>query len=57
MNARAFLAITQQAYAQMLFDRGDPNDRERARSLQDTALQTAADLGLRAVESRAAVRR
>lgn len=57
MNARAFLAITQQAYSQMLFDRGDPADRERARSLQDAALQTAADLGLRAVETRAAVRR
>ncbi len=57
MNARPFLAVTQQSYARMLLDRGDPADRARARALEDAALQTAAELGLHAVTSRASIGR
>jgi tetratricopeptide (TPR) repeat protein len=55
MNAAPFLALAQQSYAAMLFERGDANDRERAQTMQDQALQTAAELGLRVVEKRAAL--
>jgi tetratricopeptide (TPR) repeat protein len=55
MRARPFAALTQQSYANMLFDRGDPADDERARNMQDEALATAAELGLRAVEYRASL--
>jgi class 3 adenylate cyclase/tetratricopeptide (TPR) repeat protein len=56
MRARPFTALTQQSYAQMLLDRGDPNDRDRASAMDEAALRTAAELGLKAVEHRAAMR-
>src|SRR5919109_1464034 len=56
MRARPFTALAQLGYAQMLLDRGDPEDRDRARTLEEAALRTAAELGLRAVEHRAALR-
>ncbi len=56
MGARAFLALTQQCYGNMLLDRGRSSDEERARSLIQQASATSAELGLVAVQQRAASR-
>ncbi len=56
MNARPFVALTQMSFARMLFDRGESKDLETAHELQEAAIATALDLGLRAVQNRAAVR-
>ena len=55
MHARPFIALTQQSYARMLIQQGDPTDRDRAQALDDAAMRTAAELGLGAVERRAAL--
>ncbi len=56
MRARPFTALTEQSYARMLTQRGEQKDVDRAQALDDAALRTAAELGLGAVERRAALR-
>jgi class 3 adenylate cyclase/tetratricopeptide (TPR) repeat protein len=56
MEALPFVALTQMSYARMLFDRGDAADLANAHELQEAAIATAMDLGLMAVQSRAAAR-
>jgi hypothetical protein len=56
MGARPFVALTQQSYANMLFERGDRAYEGRAHGMQAEALVTARELGLSAVEYRAALR-
>jgi class 3 adenylate cyclase/tetratricopeptide (TPR) repeat protein len=55
MHARPFLAMTQVAFARMLFERGEPGDAERARTLLDAAVAAADELGLRAITYRASL--
>jgi len=50
MDARTWLAHTQQQYATMLLARNNSGDRERAIELLDAALTTARELGMRALE-------
>ena len=50
MEARTWLAHTQQQYATMLLARNNSGDRERAIELLDAALTTARELGMRALE-------
>jgi class 3 adenylate cyclase len=52
MDARTWLAHTQQQYAAMLLARNNSGDRERAIELLDTALATTRELGMRALEER-----
>jgi tetratricopeptide (TPR) repeat protein len=49
MRARPFIALTQQAYADVLVAKDAPENRARARQLQEAALRTAEELGLRAI--------
>ncbi|HYZ93560.1 MAG TPA: AAA family ATPase [Actinomycetota bacterium] len=56
MHARPFVALTQMAYARLLLDRGDPATLDRAHELQDAAIATALELGLKAVQGRASIR-
>ena len=46
MNARPWLAHTQNDYARMLLARDSPGDRERAQALLDTARKTYLQLGM-----------
>jgi class 3 adenylate cyclase len=46
IGARPFVALTQQAYADMLLERGESSDRERAFDLATQALDTAQELGM-----------
>jgi hypothetical protein len=53
LGAHPWLAHTQLAWAEMLLDRGEPDDVRRSRDLLNRALVTAQTLGLDAVEQRA----
>ena len=55
MEARPWLAHTQYQYAMMLLTRDQPGDSEKARELLRAALDTARELGMRALEERIAV--
>lgn len=50
MDARPWLAHTQEQYAAMLLARHLPGDRDKAAALLDAALTTARELGMRALE-------
>ena len=50
MDARPWLAHTQEQYATMLLARHLPGDRDKAAALLDAALTTARELGMRALE-------
>jgi class 3 adenylate cyclase/tetratricopeptide (TPR) repeat protein len=52
MDARPWLAHTQEQYATMLFARRQSGDRDKAAALLDAALATARELGMRALEQR-----
>jgi len=52
MDARPWLAHTQEQYAAMLLARRQSGDREKAAALLDTALGTTCELGMRALEQR-----
>ena len=52
MDARPWLAHTQEQYAAMLLARHLPGDRDKAAALLDAALTTARELGMRALEER-----
>jgi class 3 adenylate cyclase/tetratricopeptide (TPR) repeat protein len=52
MDARPFLARTQEQYANMLLARGNSGDRDRAASLLYEACDSARNLGMRALERR-----
>jgi DNA-binding winged helix-turn-helix (wHTH) protein/tetratricopeptide (TPR) repeat protein len=52
MDARVWLAHTQEQYAAMLLARRKSGDRKRASALLDAALATARELGMRALEER-----
>jgi class 3 adenylate cyclase/tetratricopeptide (TPR) repeat protein len=52
MDARPWLAHTQEQYATMLFARRQSGDRNKAATLLDAALATARELGMRALEQR-----
>ena len=54
MDTRVWLAHTQEQYAAMLLARADSGDRDKAAALLDTALVTARELGMRALEERIA---
>ena len=56
MGARPFQALTEEAYAHVLLRRGDAADAERERSLRQSAMRTAGELGLAAVRDRARLR-
>lgn len=56
MGARPWLAHTQHAYATMLLARNQPGDHDKAAALLDTALVTARELGMRALEERLTAR-
>jgi DNA-binding CsgD family transcriptional regulator len=55
-GARVPLAHTQHEYASMLLARGEAGDRERAVALLKTSLESAREIGMRALEERAAAR-
>ncbi|HKN14948.1 MAG TPA: hypothetical protein VJX68_17300 [Candidatus Binatus sp.] len=52
MDARPWLAHTQQQYATMLLARHQSGDRDKAATLLEAALVTARELGMRALEER-----
>jgi hypothetical protein len=52
MDARPWLAHTQNQYAAMLLARALPGDRDKAAALLDSALATARELGMHALEER-----
>jgi tetratricopeptide (TPR) repeat protein len=52
MDAPVWIAHTQEQYAAMLLARNQPSDRDKANALLDTALATARELGMRALEER-----
>jgi tetratricopeptide (TPR) repeat protein len=54
MDARPWLAHTQEQYATMLLARRQSGDRDKAAALLDAALATARELGMRALEERIA---
>ena len=56
MDARPWLAHTQYAYATMLLARNQPGDHDKATALLDSALVTARELGMRALEERLTAR-
>jgi tetratricopeptide (TPR) repeat protein len=56
IGARVQLAYTQHDYAAMLLAHGDPGDRERAAALLRASLDSAREIGMRALEERAAAR-
>jgi predicted ATPase/class 3 adenylate cyclase len=53
MNARPWLAHTQEQYARMLLARRQSGDREKAAALLNAALATARELGMGGLEERA----
>ena len=52
MDARPWLAHTQEQYATMLLARRQSGDRDKATALLDAALATARELGMCALEER-----
>ena len=52
MDARPWLAHTQEQYATMLLARHQSGDRDKAVALLDAALATTRELGMRALEER-----
>lgn len=52
MDTRVWLAHTQAQYAAMLLARRDVGDRDRAAALLDSALATAREFGMHALEER-----
>jgi DNA-binding NarL/FixJ family response regulator len=56
IGARVQLAYTQHDYAAMLLARGDPGDCDRAVVLLKASLESAREIGMRALEERAAAR-
>jgi tetratricopeptide (TPR) repeat protein len=52
MDARTWLAHTQEQYAAMLLARRDSGDRDKAAALLNAALVTTRELGMRALEER-----
>jgi DNA-binding CsgD family transcriptional regulator len=56
MGARPWLAHTQYAYTTMLLARNQPGDGDKATALLDSALVTARELGMRALEERLTAR-
>jgi DNA-binding CsgD family transcriptional regulator len=56
IGARVQLAHTQHDYAAMLLARNEPGDRERAAALLRSSLESAREIGMRALEERAAAR-
>jgi len=54
MGARPYLAHTQHEYANMLLARGQTGDHDKAAALLDQALATARELGMSALENKAA---
>jgi class 3 adenylate cyclase len=52
MDAKPYVALTQQEYAEMLLERGQPGDAERAAELIASALETAQELGMAGVVER-----
>jgi class 3 adenylate cyclase/DNA-binding CsgD family transcriptional regulator len=56
IGARVALAYTKHDYAAMLLARGEAGDRERAFTLLKASLQSAREIGMRALEERAAAR-
>jgi len=52
MNARTWLAHTQEQYAIMLLARRQAGDRDKAAALLEAALATTRELGMRALEER-----
>ncbi len=51
-NTKPYIALTQQEYAEMLLERGQPGDAERAAELVASALETAQELGMAGVVER-----
>ncbi len=49
LGARPFVALTEQAYAAALLERGEPGDRERAIELIASVVRAARQLGMRSV--------
>jgi DNA-binding CsgD family transcriptional regulator len=56
IGARVPLGHTQHDYAAMLLARGEAGDRERAAALLEASLASAREIGMRALEERAAKR-
>ena len=56
IGARVALAHTQHDYAAMLLARGEPGDRERTMDLLKASLESAREIGMRALEKRVAER-
>jgi DNA-binding CsgD family transcriptional regulator len=56
IGARVALVYTHYDYAAMLLARGEAGDHERARALLRTSLESAREIGMRALEERAARR-
>ena len=56
IGARVPLAHTQHDYASMLLARGEAGDRDRAVALLKASLEAAREIGMRALEERAAAR-
>ena len=56
MDARPWLAHTQEPYATMLLARRQPGDRDKAAALLDAALVTTRALGMRTLEERITAR-
>ena len=56
IGARVALAHTQHDYAAMLLARGEAGDRERAIPLLKASLESAREIGMRALEERVAAR-
>ena len=56
MEAWPWLVHTQYAYATMLLARNQPGDGDKATALFDSALVTARELGMRALEARLTAR-
>ena len=56
MGARAWTALTEEAYGRVLSLRGQPADIERAAALTESAMRTAGELGLAAIANRPRLR-
>jgi tetratricopeptide (TPR) repeat protein len=56
MGSRPFTALTQEAYGRVLSMRGQAADTERARTLMQSAMRTASELGLEAIRDRPRLR-
>jgi hypothetical protein len=56
MGSRPLTALTQEAYGHVLSLRGQPGDAERARTLTESAMRTADELGLAAIRNRPRLR-